>query len=260
MSAYLGLNQLFALIAMLLAGSLGGYAGFILTRLEPSEVVGEVAQKPNITSRESIFAGIAATFIVPLFLSIAAIGSSDSIIQDVFKPLNDCQTSGGASNNACDKFVPSLMLLVAFCVVVGASYRSFFAGISKRLLDALNTKVETLNKEIDEQGEEPEPRTLDGEQAPPDMEALQENENAVLKALVAKPRTRRSVAGIVNDNQGMQKLDVKDALSSLVQRGIAEKVESRVNPGSVRYRLDLGSFASQVQQRQEDGQYFVKSN
>ena len=245
------INQLVGIIVMLVAGTLGGYVGAILSRFSPPEDGNRV----SVSTRESALAGIAAAFIVPVFLSIASLGANSSLIDTVFQPIGACSLE--APSEPCRGYVPSLLLLAAFCIVVGASYRAFFTGISQRLLESLKDKVQALSEDVQNLEEEPEIEAPVAGQPPKGATALPTEQGAVLDALIKKPRTRRAVGAIALD-KNMKPLEVKDALSSLVKLGLAEESESRTTPGTKRFRIDVDALSTRVQRDPETEKFFVK--
>ncbi|MBB4305448.1 hypothetical protein GGD81_004525 [Rhodobium orientis] len=240
---------------MIVAGAIGGYVGAILSRLSPPDDADGTALA-SISVRESAFAGIAAAFVVPVFLAIASMGAQQSLIANVFQPMAlDC--TGAPDAGICRGFVPSLLLVIAFCIVVGASYRAFFAGISKRLLDALNDKVKDLNQEVEKLGEEEDVETPTTAKQPPNAKVLPDDESAVLNALIEKPRTRRAVGAIAMERK-MPPPQVEQALSNLVGLGLAEELASTTKPGSKRFRVDVDALSSRVTKDLTTDKIYVK--
>ena len=247
------INQLVGVVVMLVAGILGGYVGSILSRFGPTEDESESA--PSVSLREAAFAGIAAAFVVPVFLSVASLGSSGSLIETVFQPISACTSETQAT--ACQGFVPSLLLLASFCIVVGASYRAFFAGISRRLLESLKDKVQELRTVVVRLGEEDDIETPTTDEPPENATELPVEQAAVLDALAQKARTRRSIGAIALD-KNLKPLQVKEALSSLVSMGLAEEVESQTKPGTKRFRIDTDALSARVRRDIKTDKFYVK--
>ncbi len=253
MPAMFAINQLVGVVVMLLAGILGGYVGSILSRFASSE--DEDENRTLVSVREATVAGIAAAFVVPVFLSIASLGSSGSLIETIFQPIGSC--AGTEQAEACRGFVPSLLLLASFCIVVGASYRAFFSGISQRLLESLKDKVKKLDANIQDLEEEPDLQAPTTDERPQDADELPDEQGAVLDALIQKPRTRRSVGAIALD-KNLDPLQVRTALSGLVSMGLAEEIESRTKPGSKRFRVDAESLSARVRRDPKSDKFYVK--
>jgi hypothetical protein len=103
------------IVVILLAGSLGGWVNYYLTRVKDQD---------HASLRESLVIGIAAAFLVPLFLQM----------------ISSTLLTSGASNPL------ELFVFAGFCLVASISSRSFVQTLSERVLkeareDAQNAKA-----------------------------------------------------------------------------------------------------------------------
>lgn len=236
----MAVNFVVLLVTMLAAGVLGGAVNYLMGLPthpdEDEEVVSR--QSPSWYNDRlfyhSIVLGVAAAFVVPVFLQIASIGVDKS-------PLTKFLESGHLGDNKPELAAAyaSLATIGGFCVLAAVSSRSFLQTLSSKLLnqardkaqDAQNMAKETregvsreLNIRIEElaratgvsQSDIEEPID-ESDQA--EMEAeiqtsgtaavftgtgdggeLTDLDRSILKSLAARPNTRRSVKGIRGDS------------------------------------------------------------
>lgn len=270
------INQLVAIVVILLGGALGGYTGLVLLKTTGDED-SESSILPK--KREVVSAGMAAALVVPLFLAIVSVGSTDNtIIKNVFKPLN-CEPTGIteielnviADENLktklsevintpaeCEEFLPSLMLVLAFSLIAGVSYRPFFAGISQRLLRQLNEDMHKVKEQIEESQEEPTDGVVqEADAAAADAEPVSENQNKVLNSLLSSKYKRRSAGGISSE-QGLKRDVVKMELESLKQQNLVKEVPSTKSPGTVRFELNHEKLSSKIARDSKTGKFLFK--
>ncbi|MCW2306980.1 YEATS-associated helix-containing protein [Rhodobium gokarnense] len=242
MADVFGWNQVVAVTAMVAGGALGGYVSSILARFAPVDDPDPPAA-PIVTVKESITAGIASAFVVPVFLSVASMGVQESLISNVFQPIssNDCEVVNGV--NLCRSFLPSLMLLVAFCVVVGASYRAFFASLSRRLLESLQSEVKELDNELQNRAAAGEiPKVAE---PPAGTVTFSGAEGVVFHSLLDQPRTRGAVEALAT-NENVVPEKAGEALAELVSMGLVEEVRSIAQPGKTRFRINADAVKARV--------------
>lgn len=267
---YFEWNQVIALVVMLAGGALGGYTGLLLLRTSAdADNNGSAVMK----FRQAIAAGVAAALIVPLFLVIASVGNTnDTIIKTVFQPLvcksigivvdgkvpAPSQSTVYSSAQACEKFVPSLTLLLAFSVIIGVSYRPFFAGISQKVLNQLNDDVQDVKDQLASSEEEVDVPTAKSDEVAADgATPLPAEQGQVLQALVDKPNVRRSVSAIAAD-KGLTNEDVMSSLENLVQHGLAESVQSKTTPNSLLFKLNREALNKNVTLDKDTGVLSVR--
>lgn len=268
-------NQLVALIVILLGGALGGYTGLVLLKTG-----GDDARSSNLPrKREVLSAGMAAALVVPLFLAIASVGNTDNtIIKSVFKPLN-CEATSITETELnvitdeslkkklsevvrtpveCEDFLPSLMLVLAFSLIAGVSYRPFFAGISQRVLRQLNEDMSKVKEQIEEVQEEPADNVVpELDETDAETQPMTDNQNKVLKSLLSSKYKRRSAGGISSE-QGLKRDEVKMELEGLKQQDLVNEVPSTKNPGTVRFELNYNKLSSKIARDAKTGNFLFK--
>ncbi|MBO6918475.1 MAG: hypothetical protein JJ858_08600 [Rhizobiaceae bacterium] len=269
-------NQAVALVVILLGGALGGFAGLILLKTSGDDDAGSSTLPKK---REALLAGMAAALVVPLFLAIASVGNTDNtIIKNVFKPLNCAQTGIKdtelnalsdadlkeklsklvSTSEECENFLPSLMLVLAFSLIAGVSYRPFFAGISQRVLRQLNEDVQKVKEQIEEAQEEPTDGVVqEADETASDAEPVSDVQNKVLKSLLSGKYKRRSAGGISSE-QGLKRDEVKMELEDLKQQNLVREVPSTKNPGTVRFELNHDQLSSKLARDRKTGNFLLK--
>ncbi len=186
---------------MLAMGLFGGFVNFLLS-----------AEGDPETSRvKSLSAGVAASFLIPLFLK--TIGSN--LLTTKMAP-------------------PDFLVLGGFCLIAAISSRAFMKSLAERLLQ----EAREVNKEVKEQAErveelvsEPERPTLeaasvgDSQGKPISPEApLEAKAISVLRALVDSRFVMRTFSGISMDTH-LNTVEVSTLLSELGKRGLAQVVQ-----------------------------------
>jgi hypothetical protein len=192
---------------MLFSGILGGLVNFVL---------GTSAEEVPMAFWKHIAVGVAASFMVPLFLNMISADLIDKI--------------RGANNNAAD--YSKLFVLAGFCLVASISSRRFIQSISARLLQ----EVQSANRKSNEAKEDAaearaavaplieeqavEDIKLSAVQAPLEsVRDLSEEELLVLNAMIRSSYTLRSLTGIATDS-GLSRHVVNLTLSSLIGKDL----------------------------------------
>ncbi|HEX8197416.1 MAG TPA: YEATS-associated helix-containing protein [Pyrinomonadaceae bacterium] len=210
MSSDIPAQYILILIAIMLAsGSLGGLVNYYLTRLEnPSQ----------LSLRESLVVGIAASFLVPLFLQM---GSSNLLQEGVSKPLE-------------------LFVFAGFCLIAAISSKAFIRTISEKILrdlrDAKNKSNAALvvatetRQEVEEIEEGIEGVTPQQETWHP----VSDLEQAILRAVYSSRVHRPSFEDILALGH-WQREELGSVLKGLEQRGL---VRSKIyEDGQRRWRV-----------------------
>ena len=169
-------NQLVALIStMLIFGLFGGVVNFLLEKRDNPE---------KSSFLRSTAAGVAASFLVPLFLNMI---SSDLITKITTE--ND-----------------KLLIFAGFCLIASISSSAFIRTLSDKILkeaQEANKIAKEVKKDVEpvlaketeqDPDEEPPPSTINF--APSDSKA-----DKVLRALAESKFTMRSVSGISRDTE-----------------------------------------------------------
>lgn len=128
---------------MLAAGMLGGAVNYMfgLRDAAGSEAPGDLppfTRDPRFY--QSLLVGIAASFVVPVFLQIAAVGS-DANVLTVFLENADSRTDAG-------KAVSSLAVIVGFCILAAVSSRTFLQTLSEKLLRQVESKADRAAEQV----------------------------------------------------------------------------------------------------------------
>ena len=193
-------------IVMLVSGTLGGIVNSFLA--DPAD------GKP-LNWWKHVAIGIAAAFIVPLFLNMISGDLIDKI-----------RGSDGRPSDYSKLFV-----LAGFCLVAAISSRKFIQSISDRVLQ----EVKAANKnaaeaKVDAAEAKAVVAPLVEDEAPDTMDALKvsslpitaANELAILKAMSTSSYPLRSITGIAKDS-GLSKDVVNSTLSSLIGKGLVQQ-------------------------------------
>lgn len=221
------------LSSMAISGCLGALARQVV---ENSQSAGDGASANKNLNFVTIFSlGVASSLVVPLFLSIA----NNTILQGII-----------GSDSVFSVF-DKLLIVTGFCVLAGATASTFIDSMARqalRIAERTDRRVETLrelaedNKELIAEGfENRSPSRNDN------RESLSEDvlgrldisasERRVLEALDSNEFNRRSVTGISKETQ-IDKRDVRDALESLLRKGLVNSCRS-TRTGAILYELKL---------------------
>ncbi len=258
----MGWNAVLLILVMLLAGLLGGTVNYFLRVPEKPENKDDDGAEDNRNwwrrfranrlLHQCLLMGVAASFVIPVFLQIAALGVDKNILT------NFLMSAGNTKNaEALASAYTSLALIGGFCVLAAISSPTFLQNLSAKILQQAaeasseakqaRDEAETAQQraELLEQAREPEidarvdalrqelTRQFSGEKVqhddpdddtgnanePTDEERAAEQraqaeqkqadqiqgfqlsdlDRLILKALAAKPNTRRSIKGIRTD-------------------------------------------------------------
>lgn len=203
---------------MLASGVVGGIVNYFLL---------DKSTDSQMPWWQCVVLGVAAAFIVPLFLNMISSG----LVSDIL----------GVPGQAGD--ASKLLVLAGFCLVAAISSRAFIDTVSKQVLqDAREAKVDaaraqedaaearaTLESvvEPDDAGEESESET---EQEVPtgartEIE-LSGDERAVIDVMANSSFAMRSLSGL-SKQSGLDQGRVRIALASLVDRALVARGKSR---------------------------------
>lgn len=188
---------------MIVSGVIGGIASYCASEIAPEET------HPAI---KRVALGIAAAFVVPLFLNMI----SSSILTDAQQ-------------------TPIYYLVFAgFCIAAAFSSKAFLTSVSKSILDKVQRRqedfqqrqehVEQRQEELESDVEpiiaketEPEPEERTAQSA---AEKLDQGEVAVLRALADPRYTRRYIGGVAAQAD-LTEAQAASILSSLKERSLA---------------------------------------
>ena len=266
--------------AIVLSGLLGGAVNFLISGMDGSDTTG--AEEPvrldwrrywlaNESFWRSLVMGVAAAFVVPLFLQVAAVGSDSGLVYtfvDSFEGISNGTCAGDENASCAALAIQSIGILIGFCVVAAVSSRNFLESMAERVMreakesaeqakrDSQNTDAHLaaflenfttfLQADQEGDGEEPEPDPEEASAAEPDdrVEAydqkedragnssasavptgpLDEVDRQLIEALLAKPRTRRSIKGMRESVPALKQpraRDLRERLRRLVREGYA---------------------------------------
>jgi hypothetical protein len=194
-------------IVMLLSGALGGLVNFYLNDPQAEQ---------KLEWWQYMIVGVAAAFMVPLFLNVVMPKLISGLLQTGYNP----------------SYYSSLLVLAGFCLVVSVSSRAFIKTMSDKLLQEVRSakiKAEeakekaTLATEIVAPLVEEE--VSDTDQVTKSLLSdsgpfLSEQEQTILKLMGKTNYVLRSLSGIARD-AGLPLPETKKVLSILVSKGLA---------------------------------------
>ena len=212
---------------MFAAGALGGTVNYFLTRKADPE---------GSSIAKSIVVGIAAAFLVPLFLNMISSNLTEAI--------------RGSPTNPAD--LSKILVFAGFCLIAAISSKAFIKTLSERVLkDVEETKkrVEETKKEVEEakktalsaQEKASEADPIVQKNIEPDLAALpvpasiSENELKILQELVTGEkvyRTRTSVAKHIK----LDKPEVDGIVDELKEKGLVDAKQLEDTSGAKRTR------------------------
>lgn len=172
--------------------------------------------------------GVAASFMVPLFLNMISGDLIDKI--------------RGVAGSAPD--YSKLFVLAGFCLVAAVSSRAFIRTLSERVLQqvksanrvateakavAVDAKA-TVGLVVEEEEISDDLRELAAPVETIDDSIIAESETTVLKAMLESQYSLRSISGISKDT-GLSKQLVNRVLSSLIAQGlVSQSLSSKGQP------------------------------
>ncbi len=197
---------------MLASGVLGGLINFFIT--DPQD-------ERRMKWWQHVVVGIGASFMVPLFLNMISGDLIDKI-------------RGAGVQQPPD--YSKLFVLAGFCLVAAVSSRAFIHTLSERILkEARSAKKEAREAkeqatdakaavapfvEEDESSAESAVMTKSIEQL--DIAALNDEERAVLHAMISGKYSMRSISGISKD-ASLEKSRVNAVITSLMSKGLVSQ-------------------------------------
>lgn len=203
---------------MLLAGVVGGYVG---TLVGSGQVDGQADKRSKgvCVAWGGIARGVAASFLVPLFLKMA----SSRLLTEVLE-----KSAGNRADGS------GLLVLFSFCLAASLSGQNFIDTVGKRALaiaSEASSRVKNVSKELDAYIiSETEPEN----QAQIKIDVDQE-EQKVLDAFGKSHFKRRSMSGITKELQ-VDKTETNRYLDCLEQKGIIRRTASK-NDDKPRWEL-----------------------
>jgi len=197
-------------VLMLTSGVLGGLVNSFLS--DPSD------ERP-LHWFKHIVVGVAASFMVPLFLNMISGDLIDKI--------------RGSSTGQPD--YSKLFVLAGFCLVAAVSSRTFIRTISDKVLQQVKeanrkadeakvdaaTAMAVVEPMVEAEADADVTDTLDALKASP-APVTSENESKVLKAMTRSSYSLRSITGIARDC-GLSRSLVNITLSSLISKGLVQQ-------------------------------------
>ncbi len=187
--------------------------------------------------RKSILLGLLAAFVVPLFLDLAAAGTSKSIVTQLMK---DGDASIWWSN---------LLILAGFCIIAALTAQRFLQTLSERLLKQAKDDANDARKQAEAARAESRKALQAAHNVGPGQD-LDDTEVNVLKAFVTAPKAPATAGDIATAAQ-LEAAAVSEALEDLQERGLVrqdEKTKSwRLRGwGMMRARDEIGLGAEDV--------------
>jgi hypothetical protein len=214
------------IIIMTIAGLFGGVVNYFMTK---------VAEPSSANVFRSVTVGLAASFMVPLFLNMISSNLLDAVA-GAAKPPDPIKS----------------FVFAGFCLVASISSTAFIRTLSDRILreakeakrEARKTKAELhetraeLQPIVDKNTEiDLDTRALNGRAAKTELDPAQKK---VLSALAGGMYTFRSASGLSKDT-GMDRSEVIKNLEGLVESGLAGARE--LNKGPKWFITDAGRAA-----------------
>jgi hypothetical protein len=174
------------------------------------------------TIRKNLTFGLAASFLVPLFLNMI----SSDLIDKV-----------RGSNNSTE--YSKLFILASFCLVASIYSRAFISGISRKVMD----QIENANNNSKEALAIAEKSTaitaaLVEQDVPEDVvkpiDSITELQKQVLVSLSDSPYLMRTIQGIIMDTK-MEKASLIEAIDGLVEIEAVSRGQSEL--GQIRWSI-----------------------
>ncbi|WP_337100128.1 YEATS-associated helix-containing protein [Paenibacillus sp. YIM B09110] len=185
-------------VILIMSGSFGGYISFLSTKAN---------KEPLFLSMEvfkSIFVGVAASLLVPLFLNTI----SSNLIAE--------------SEN--DKY--KLLIIIGFCLLASISSKSFIQIMTNKVMKDLNEVKSNLNEVKEEMNvivsNETESEDELSDQTIVSIENQNDERFIILKALSESAYIYRSVAGI-HKQVGLSKETIHKVINILILEGYVEQ-------------------------------------
>jgi predicted transcriptional regulator/fluoride ion exporter CrcB/FEX len=223
------MNELPIVIAVIsISGAAGGYANWILRSINEAE-----DSRYRLGWIGYLTVGVVASFVVPLFLSMAQ--------------------SNLLSEKTPDTFNHRMLVLCGFCIIASFSSRAFMNSISEKILQQVKkaenqakeakqaaNEAEAATEEIRENIQNPQTKSVNKKATAQESdswknvaEGLTDLERAVLKS--ASALSMRTKSGIAKD-ANLEKENAGSQIDKLIKNGLLEIVKSEAT-GGLRYTL-----------------------
>lgn len=194
------------IIIILIFGVFGGVVNFLLI-----EDIKSINNKTVIRFElfKSIFVGLAAAFLVPLFLNMI---SSDLIDQIKTKQSN-------------------LLIIAGFCLIASISSKAFIDTISKKILTDFNNRINEIAEEVKpiiEKETELDNPNINSNVITDRIESRKNDSKRImlLRVLSNGKYTYRSLRGIINE-LNIEPIVVNKVLSHLISNGFVGQNEGK---------------------------------
>lgn len=210
---------------IVVTGLLGGYGAFLM---EPSENPSAASSRQAL--RRSLFLGVIAALMVPLFLSLTKSG----LMGNIFAP-----KSVPPKPPAFEDY----LIFAGLCVLAAVSARRFISSVTERLLQRVD-EVERTAAHAEKTAEQAKAEVQEGEEAddpkaprplgidqmarlPRELESgtitLSPDERNALQALTSK--TYRTRTGVAEDS-GISRTRISEVLDDLYAKKLAVPTKS----------------------------------
>lgn len=205
------MHILYILIIMIVAGILGG---LVNNFLQESEVDDKKDRIHNLI--KSVIIGIAATFLVPLFLNMISsdlLKSSEEDYYKLFVYLGFCTVAAIASTSFINSMTNTFIKKVNEIQREVEGINRFIVPIADKMIE--DDKIEEYILEDDLKNKDNRSQIYD--------KGMTGNEISVLKAIHDSIYVFRSIEGI-SDEIDLNYNDVKDILAELIRRDFVESI------------------------------------
>ncbi|GAB4394427.1 MAG: hypothetical protein Tsb0032_19470 [Kiloniellaceae bacterium] len=128
-------HPVFQILAVIVVGGIAGGVGSAFLK----DFLQQTASEPNqprscadwATLWKSVALGLVAALVIPIFLEIASVGGSESVISAIL-----------SSGDDSAKRWKGLILLLSFCTIAGVAAQRFLVKMEARILDELERKAD----------------------------------------------------------------------------------------------------------------------
>lgn len=192
-------HNLIIILIIFLSGIFGGTINFFRVSLKEDRILFNLLK--------SVFTGLGASILVPLFLNMM---SSDLI--------------ESSSSNPSDYY-----LIIGFCLISAIFSNKFIDSIGERVLNQINkvsTEVDNVKSELREATTEEE--LLETPESKDEYSGLNKDEIDILVKIYESKYTYRSISGITSEVY-LPKEKVKELLEELAGKNLVLKILRRKN-------------------------------
>lgn len=206
------LHYLILGLIMLISGLFGGIANYLILYTEPRT---ETAPLPRLLFLKSVLLGIAASFMVPLFLT--------TISSELLAP------------PAAHTFHKNYLVLIGFCLLASVLSKQFIENLSQKVIKAEEKAENAANKASEAKMKvESIEESLTENDMSEDQEThpLRERveivslDDQIIKAIRESKYVYRSTSGIVKDFSSTDRKVLIDTLERMVTEGRLESKPS----------------------------------